>query len=85
MNEISFGEARMRAMDAIRRLAKEQNLGDLMIVDDAIVETKLAWYFPYDAADFIRQGDISAALAGNIPVKVPRDGSAITYEEPVQE
>lgn len=55
-----------------------------MIVDSAIVETEEAWYFPYDAVAFIAHGDICAALAGNVPVRVPRDGSAFTYEAPAQ-
>ncbi|MCV7123221.1 YrhB domain-containing protein [Mycobacterium lacus] len=52
-----------------------------MIVDSAIVETEEAWYFPYDAVAFVVDGDISAALAGNVPVKVPRDGSALTWDD----
>jgi hypothetical protein len=63
-------------------MAEEQRLGDVMIVDDAIVETDTAWYFPYDATAFVLQGSVSAALAGNVPVKVPRDGTAISFENP---
>ncbi|MBA2784634.1 YrhB domain-containing protein [Mycobacterium canetti] len=84
MNAIDIEEARIRATDAISKLAEKERLGDLMIVDAAIVETEEAWYFPYDAVAFVVHGDISAALAGNVPVKVPRDGSALTYEAPSQ-
>lgn len=80
MNEISFAEARIRAIDAITKLAAKERLGDLMIVDSAIMETVEAWYFPYDAVAFLLHGNISAALAGNVPVKVPKNGSAVTYE-----
>lgn len=52
-----------------------------MIVDEAIVETPVAWYFPYDAVAFVSQGEVSAALAGNLAVKVLRDGSAVTFDE----
>jgi hypothetical protein len=83
MNEISFDEARLRAQNAINGLAEAGQLGELTIVDDAIVETESAWYFPYDSVAFILRRDISAALAGNIPVKVSRDGT-IAYEEPAQ-
>ncbi|SOJ55787.1 hypothetical protein MSIMFB_03266 [Mycobacterium simulans] len=82
MNKIDFDEARRRAIHTIRELAEKGRLSDLMIVDMAIVETQEAWYFPYDAVAFVLNGDISAALAGNVPVKVPKDGSALTYEAP---
>jgi hypothetical protein len=83
MSELTFSEARARAWDAIAHMAEEQRLGDLMIVDEAIVETDAAWYFPYDATAFVKDGRISAALAGNLPVKVLRDGTAISYETPM--
>nr|WP_280178391.1 YrhB domain-containing protein [Mycobacterium attenuatum] len=72
----------MRAVEAINTLAEAERPGELMIVDSAIVETEEAWHFPYEAVAFVVHGDISAALAGNVPVKVPRDGSPITYEAP---
>jgi len=84
MNGIDLKEARIRATDAISKLAVKEQLGDLMIVEAAIVETEEAWYFPYDAVAFVVHGDISAALAGNVPVRVPRDGSALTFEAPSQ-
>lgn len=82
MNDITLSEARNLAVNALNRLADEQNLGDLMIIDEAIVETTTAWYFPYDATAFVLRGDVSSALAGNLPVKVSRDGAATTYEAP---
>jgi hypothetical protein len=71
-------------MDAISQLAVKEQLGELMIVEAAIAETEEAWYFPYDTVAFLLHGDISAALAGNVPVRVPRDGSALTFEAPPQ-
>ncbi|VBA44289.1 hypothetical protein LAUMK136_05553 [Mycobacterium attenuatum] len=82
MNEMDLKSARMRAVEAINTLAEAERPGELMIVDSAIVETEEAWHFPYEAVAFVVHGDISAALAGNVPVKVPRDGSPITYEAP---
>ena len=84
MSGIDLEEARMRATDVIAKLAEKEQLGDLMIVDAAIVETEEAWYFPYDAVAFVVDGNISAALAGNVPVRVSRDGSAPTFEAPPQ-
>jgi Immunity protein 35 len=82
MNKITLSEAQKLAMDALKRLAEEQALGDLMIIEEAIVETDAAWYFPYDATAFVLHGNISSALAGNLPVKVSRDGTVLTYEMP---
>jgi hypothetical protein len=84
MNGIDLNEARIRATDAISKLAVKEQLGDLMIVEAAIVETEEAWYFPYDAVAFVLHGNISAALAGNLPVRVPKDGSALSFEAPSQ-
>jgi hypothetical protein len=80
MSEISLDEARKLAKAALERLSKEQGLGDLLIIDDAVIAAPHAWYFPYDSAAFILQGNISSALAGNLPVKVSRDGTELTYE-----
>ncbi|KAA1249430.1 hypothetical protein F0Q45_15175 [Mycobacterium simiae] len=82
MNETSFEEARLLATDAINQLAEQGRLGDLMIVDSAIIETAEARYFPYDAVSFLVLGNVSAALAGNVPVKVTKMGSEVTYEAP---
>jgi hypothetical protein len=82
MSEITFSDARSRAMAAVTRMAEEQRLGDIMILDEYVVETDLAWYFPNDSVASVLRGDISSALAGNLPVRVSRDGTQITYEEP---
>jgi len=81
MSEITRDEARKRAVNALTELAHANGLGALMIVDEAIVETPTAWYFPYDAAAFVLQGEVSAALTGNLAVKVLRDGAAVTFEK----
>lgn len=82
MTEITLSEARLLAMAAIAKMAEEQRLGELMIIDDAVVETDRAWYFPYDSTAYALRGEISSALAGNLPVKVARDGGRISYEVP---
>jgi hypothetical protein len=82
MNEITLGQARSLAMDALNKLAERQGVGHITIIDESIVETETAWYFPYDARDFLLHGDVSSALTGNLPVKVSRDGTTISYEAP---
>lgn len=82
MTQIDFAAARTEALGAIERLAAEQSLGELILIEDRIIETADAWYFPYDSAAFVLRGEISSALAGNIPVRVARDGSGVRFEEP---
>ncbi|MBI3213532.1 MAG: hypothetical protein HYZ38_06925 [Mycobacterium sp.] len=82
MNGITLNEARSRAQAAIEEMAGQERLGKVMIIDDAIIETDRAWYFPYDAVAFVLEGDFSSALAGNLPVRVSRDGEHISFEEP---
>jgi len=82
MTQLDLAAAQTQALEAIERLASEQNLGELILIEDRIVETPDAWYFPYDSAAFVLRGEISSALAGNIPVRVARDGSGVRFEEP---
>lgn len=82
MNDISFSEARQVAVKAIEKLAHEEHLGDLMIIDEAVVETDSAWYFPYDSTAFTLHGNISAALAGNLPARVAKDDASVTFAVP---
>jgi hypothetical protein len=82
MTDMDLASAQIQALAAIARLAEEQGLGELVLVEDCIVETPDAWYFSYDSADFILGGDVSSALAGNIPVRVARDQTGVRFEEP---
>jgi hypothetical protein len=82
MTPMDLGDARAQALAAVRKLAEAKDLGELMIVDVGVIETPEAWYFPYDSTAFVLRGDISSALAGNIPVRVARDGSGVRFEVP---
>ena len=84
MRDINQHQARTLATNAMNKLANEHSLGDLIIIDAAIIETEDAWFFPYDTTAFVLHGDVSSALAGNLPVTVSRDGSVVTvtYEAP---
>ncbi|GFE88509.1 hypothetical protein GCM10011488_34630 [Steroidobacter agaridevorans] len=44
------------------------------ILDESVSELQEGWIFGYQSADFLETGDISKALAGNVPmfVTVPR-------------
>lgn len=55
-----------------------------MIIDARMVETQEAWYFPYGTVAFLAHREISSALAGKVPVKVPKDGTTLNYKTPAQ-
>jgi hypothetical protein len=64
------------------KLARKEHLGDPMIIDETVVETDSAWYFPYGATAFTLHRNISAALAGNLPARVLKDGASVTFALP---
>ncbi|WP_330182199.1 YrhB family protein [Nocardia sp. NBC_01503] len=74
--------ARELAERKLAELAAANELGAVRIVDDAIVETDSDWYFPYDAIAYLEQGEISAALAGNIPIRVEKSSGETSLELP---
>ncbi|WP_156920413.1 YrhB domain-containing protein [Segniliparus rugosus] len=79
MNGISKEAARARAESALA----DMGIGvEVSILDNSVLETETAWYFPYNSTEYIAHGTVSAALAGNLPVKVPKDGTAIGYDLP---
>jgi hypothetical protein len=50
----------------------EDDLGDYQILDDLTIEDDFGWVFFYQSKAFIETGDISRALAGNVPFLVSR-------------
>lgn len=82
MTEIDFHAAHLKALAALEEMASQQGLGPIVILDQFVVETPEAWYFPYDSEAFVTRGEISAALAGNLPVRVARDGTSVRFEQP---
>ncbi|SIL39056.1 Uncharacterised protein [Mycobacteroides abscessus subsp. abscessus] len=82
MTALTKNEARAEAESVLRSLAEKESLDDLKIVEGSVTETEEAWYFPYNSVRYLMYGDISAALAGNLPIKVPKNGSPVTYELP---
>jgi hypothetical protein len=81
---ITFDQARALACDALSTFSSKESLGDVIIVEEEIIETEFAWYFPYDGRTFVLDGDMSSALAGNVPIKVGRDDGAVSFEVPPQ-
>jgi len=79
---IDFHDAHFKALAAIEEMASEHGLGRLVILDQFVVETPEAWYFPYDSEAFVVRGEVSAALAGNLPVRVAKDGASVRFEQP---
>lgn len=62
----------------------------IIILADYTIEVDRGWLFFYNSVDFIKNGDESAALAGNGPILVDRDGrarfvsSAVPWQEAIE-
>ncbi|MGC5258225.1 YrhB domain-containing protein [Gordonia sp. DT218] len=52
----------------------------LVLIESSVHEAEDAWYFPYNSRDLIEKNDILSALAGNLPIKVFKDGSGVVLE-----
>ncbi|MFF2556921.1 YrhB domain-containing protein [Nocardia sp. NPDC058058] len=79
---VTLEAARALAERKLAELAAGNALGEVRIVDNAIVETDSDWYFPYDAVAFLDRGEISAALAGNVPVRVEKSSGEVSLASP---
>lgn len=72
--QIDLAAARKQALESVDRFTAEQSLGELVLIEDGIIETSDACHFRCGSAAFVSCGGIYSALAGNIPVGVARDG-----------
>lgn len=82
MTALHFDEARALAIAALQAMAEESELYELVILDEFTLETPDAWYFPYDSEAYVTDGQLTAALAGNVPIRVAKDGSGLSFEAP---
>jgi hypothetical protein len=55
-----------------------------VIVESAIRESELGWYFPYQTARFIATRDIEYSVVGNWPIFVAKTGEVIGPRRPDQ-
>lgn len=55
---------------------------EIIVVDDAVVDTDDAWYFPYNGRDYLERGLLRDALAGNIPIRVAKDDGSTSLTMP---
>jgi hypothetical protein len=84
MSGLDIRQARARAAEILEVFAAQTGLAALVILDDAVIETPDAFYFPYQTADFIIGGELRDALAGNITLRINRDGGEHRFEAPPQ-
>lgn len=83
---IDFAKAREIALLELAGLEAEVGRS-LSLKSDSTKETSGGWIFFYNTTDYLRDGDILAALAGNGPLHVSNDGklthipSSISWEE----
>ena len=81
---ISFEQAKVLAETIVRARADAIN-DEFVIIGNETIDK--GWLFFYNSKEFIETGDYSAALAGNGPIFVDRDGAvktlptAITWQE----
>ncbi|GAA3710238.1 YrhB domain-containing protein [Gordonia hankookensis] len=76
---IDYLQALNIAQNEVGRMGS--NIGTaLVIIESSVQEVEDAWYFPYNSRDLIEKNDILSALAGNLPIKVFKDGSGFVLE-----
>ncbi|MEQ1812439.1 MAG: YrhB domain-containing protein [Terricaulis sp.] len=76
MREQTRHTATLIASDVVAELAAQaSDQFELML--DRTIETKRGWVFFYNSSEFINTGNVTAALAGNGPIFVARDGEVI--------
>ncbi|WP_328857234.1 YrhB family protein [Williamsia herbipolensis] len=78
---ISYDDAHQKALARVARIASGSEF-EIVILEPHIRETDDAWYFPYDGRDFVENGNFSAALAGNHPVRVSKADGDVRLESP---
>ena len=77
---LAFEEARKIAENKLNQIPKGGDIGELVILDDAIVEKPYAWIFGYNSKLFIETGDMLNALGGNSPLFISKiNGLISTY------
>lgn len=76
---ITLAEARRLALERVSTIPSNH---EIILLDDHVVETADAWYFPYNGREYIETGVISSALAGNHPVRVAKRGGDVTLQSP---
>jgi hypothetical protein len=84
MSGLENHQARARAAEILEVFAAQACLPALVILDDAVIETPDAFYFPYQTADLIIGGELRDALAGNVTLRISRDGGEHRFEAPPQ-
>jgi hypothetical protein len=69
---ISRQEARALVEAEINQPDPDGDRGAVEIVDESTLERSWGWVFFYQSAEYLRTGNVSAALAGNAPYIVNR-------------
>ncbi|MCF6112625.1 YrhB domain-containing protein [Mesorhizobium muleiense] len=82
---ILYEKAKALAQETVSRLSAD-GTDDLALFENETIEIEKGWIFFYNTRSFIEDGDSIAALAGNGPISVTKDGmvhnlpSAIPWE-----
>jgi hypothetical protein len=71
--------AAIEAKDIALRYLQSLNFdGELVLVEDEIIEKTYGWVFFYTSAEYLKSRDITDAVAGNAPFLVERDAGHVT-------
>jgi hypothetical protein len=69
-------EAKKKALNYLADIEKEMEM-PLLLIEDEVIESEIAYAFFYNSKDYIETGDISSCLAGNGPIIVLRNNGKI--------
>lgn len=68
-------------------LKEDCNNPDLVVMDDATIETDVGWVFFYNSKRYLNTGNILYALIGNIPLLIDKQngsGYFISTDETIE-
>jgi hypothetical protein len=78
---ISFLAARETAESFIDVEMRSRFPHDILIVEAAIEDRGDVWVFPYDGRGYVERGDLSEAMAGNLPIIVNKETGVVAFED----
>jgi hypothetical protein len=80
--KIDFLTASQLATAFLERLSVEPEGVPYVLLDSFIREDDEGWYFPYQSASFVLNGNFGDSLVGNWPIFVSRSGDYVGPRRP---
>ena len=79
---MELSEAREPASQYVRSNMISPEGDEYEIVDSAIKETNVGWYFPYQTARYLKTRDLNYSVVGNWPIFVTKTGKVLGPKRP---